>query len=161
MRYAAQENKHGFFVSKDEMKYFIGFLIFSGYHPSEHDYWSDDDVLGQPIVKNAMSKNAYLEIKSVIHVQDNTKAHENKAVKSFKTRPLLDKIIANLKKIVFSRKTFLKMGCAIVRYYGHHTLKQFIKGKPILFGYKLWALCGKDGYCYSFSLHAGKETEAQ
>ncbi|XP_035206798.1 piggyBac transposable element-derived protein 3-like [Stegodyphus dumicola] len=48
----------------------------------------------------------------------------------------------------------------IVRYYGHHTLKQFIKSKskPIRFGYKLWALCSNDGYCYNFALYCGKET---
>lgn len=43
----------------------------------------------------------------------------------------------------------------IVRY---HSLKQFIKSKPIRFGYKLWALCGNDGYCYNFTLYCGKES---
>ncbi|XP_035216951.1 piggyBac transposable element-derived protein 3-like [Stegodyphus dumicola] len=46
----------------------------------------------------------------------------------------------------------------IVRYYGHHTLKQFIKSKPIRFGHKFRALCGNDGYCYNFALYCGKET---
>ncbi|XP_044752231.1 piggyBac transposable element-derived protein 2-like [Coccinella septempunctata] len=100
MRYAAQKNKHNFSITKDEIKIFIGFLLFSGYHtlPSERDYWSDDDDLGQSIVKNALSRNAYLEIKSMIHVQDNTKAHENRADKSFKIRPLLDKMNENFQK---------------------------------------------------------------
>nr|CAH7739582.1 unnamed protein product [Callosobruchus chinensis] len=29
----------------------------------------------------------------------------------------------------------------MIRYYGHYPIKQFIKSKPIRFGYKLWALC--------------------
>lgn len=45
-----------------------------------------------------------------------------------------------------------------VRYYGHNSLKQFIHAKPIRFGYKLWAMCGDDGYCYNFSLYCGKYT---
>ncbi|KAF2888687.1 hypothetical protein ILUMI_17486 [Ignelater luminosus] len=46
----------------------------------------------------------------------------------------------------------------IVRYYGHHSLKPFMRSKPTRFGYKLWTMCGNDGYCYKFSLYCGKET---
>ena len=45
----------------------------------------------------------------------------------------------------------------IVRYYGHHSLKQIIKAKPIRFGYEFWAMCGNSGYCYKLSLFCGKE----
>ena len=31
-------------------------------------------------------------------------------------------------------------------YYGSHSSKMFIKGKPIRFGYKMWCLCESDGY---------------
>lgn len=73
IRYATtQKNKQGFTMTQDNIKIFIGFLIFSGYHslPSERDYWSEDEDLGVAIVRNAMSRNAYLELKSVIHFQD-------------------------------------------------------------------------------------------
>ena len=46
----------------------------------------------------------------------------------------------------------------IVRYYGHHLSKQFIRAKPIRFGYKLWAMCGESGYCFNFSLYCGKKS---
>ncbi|KAF2879122.1 hypothetical protein ILUMI_27052 [Ignelater luminosus] len=36
-------------------------------------------------------------------------------------------------------------------YFGRNNLEQFIKGKPIRFGYKLWALCGQSGYCYNLN----------
>ena len=50
----------------------------------------------------------------------------------------------------------------MVKYYGRNSLKQFIRGKPIRFGYKLWALCGSSGYCYNFNLYCGKqESETQ
>ncbi|GFY75586.1 uncharacterized protein TNIN_157531 [Trichonephila inaurata madagascariensis] len=45
----------------------------------------------------------------------------------------------------------------MIRYYGHHYFKQYIKGKPIRFGYKMWALCGNNGYCYNFDLYSSKE----
>jgi hypothetical protein len=55
-------------------------------HPhdvSERDYWSEDDDLRIQIVKDAMSRNKYLELKSVLHFNDNQKANENKGDKSF------------------------------------------------------------------------------
>jgi hypothetical protein len=33
----------------------------------------------------------------------------------------------------------------MIPYYGRHSTKQFIYGKPIRFGYKVWALCASDG----------------
>lgn len=46
----------------------------------------------------------------------------------------------------------------IVKYFGRHGLKQFIRGKPIRFGYKFWALCGSNGYCFKFDLYCGAQT---
>lgn len=158
LRYANQKNKHSFSISVDEIKIFLGFLIFSGYHtlPSERDYWSESEDLGIPLVRNAMSRNAYLEIKSLIHFQDNTKADQNKHDKSFKISPLIQMVNSNFSKWgVFQSN--LSIDEMIVRYYGHHPLKQFIRAKPIRFGYKLWAMCGNDGYCFNFSLYCGKD----
>lgn len=45
----------------------------------------------------------------------------------------------------------------IVRYNRHHSIKQFIRSKPIRFEYKLWAMCGSYQYCYKFALYCGKE----
>ncbi|KAJ8911933.1 hypothetical protein NQ315_016274, partial [Exocentrus adspersus] len=62
------------------------------------------------------------------------------------------------KKLKMSKaKENLSVDEMIVLYYGHHSLKQFIRAKPIRFGYKLWAMCGNDGYCFNFSLYCGKE----
>ena len=47
----------------------------------------------------------------------------------------------------------------MVPYYGHHSCKMFIKGKPIRFGYKIWTLCSSDGYPYVMKIFQGKETE--
>ena len=45
----------------------------------------------------------------------------------------------------------------MVRYYGHHYMKQFIRGKPVRFGFKQWAICcGEAGCCFHFELYEGK-----
>jgi hypothetical protein len=159
LRYAAeQKNKPTFSVEIEDIKIFIEFLIFSGYNrlPSERDYFSDAEDLGVQLVKDAMSRNRYLEVKSLLHLQDNSKANENKHDRAFKIRPLLDALNENFRKWGIFQK-YLSIDEMMVRYYGRHGLKHFIRGKTIRFGYKLWALCGDSGYCFNFSLYCGKE----
>ncbi|CAH2088127.1 unnamed protein product [Euphydryas editha] len=47
----------------------------------------------------------------------------------------------------------------MIPYYGKHYAKQFIRGKPIRFGYKNWALCTSPGYMVAFSVYTGKSSE--
>ncbi|KAF2884298.1 hypothetical protein ILUMI_21890 [Ignelater luminosus] len=117
----------------------------------------EDEDLEISLVRYAMSRNRYLELKSAFHVQDNFEAQNNKKDKSFKIRPLLDLVSRDFQKWVVFHE-YLSIDEMIARYYGQHSLKQFILSNPIRFGYKLWATCGNDGYCYKFSLYCGKET---
>ncbi|KAJ4425449.1 hypothetical protein ANN_28065 [Periplaneta americana] len=49
----------------------------------------------------------------------------------------------------------------MVRYYGRHPAKMFMRGKPIKFGYKIWCLCSSNGYLYNFSPYCGRtDTQA-
>ena len=38
-----------------------------------------------------------------------------------------------------------------------HCAKQYIKGKLVKFGYKLWMLCSSDGYPNNFEIYCGKD----
>ena len=38
-----------------------------------------------------------------------------------------------------------------------HSARQFIKNKLIRFGYKLWMLCGSNGFPYKFEIYCGKD----
>lgn len=44
-------------------------------------------------------------------------------------------------------------------YFGRHSCKMFILGKPIRFGYKLWCLCSSTGYLFSFIPYCGQSDE--
>ena len=160
VRYAcASKNISDFSFDPAELRVFLGLLLLSGYHklPSERHYWSEDDDLGLDIVKNAMSRNRYQKLKSLIHFNNNDLANDNRHDRGFKVRPLISMMNASFQQFgIFCEN--LSIDEMIVKYYGHHTLKQFIRGKPIRFGYKLWALCGSNGYCFNFDLYCGKET---
>ena len=70
-------------------------------------------------------------------------------------RPTIERF---LKFGVFSRN--LSIDEQMIQYYGQHFLKQFIREKPIWFGYKNWAMCcSSTGYCFYFDLYEGKLME--
>lgn len=133
-------------------------MILSGYHtlPQAKLYWSSDEDKGVPFVKNAMSRNRFLEIKQNIHLADND--HLDKEDKFAKVRPLIDQLNNNFLKFgVFKHQ--LSIDEQMVPYFGRHSAKMFIKGKPVRFGFKMWCLASSDGYLYKFMPYAGKSAE--
>ena len=44
----------------------------------------------------------------------------------------------------------------MVPYFGRHGAKQFLKGKPIRYGYKMWCMCEPSGYLIQFEPYQGK-----
>lgn len=158
VRYAAEnKNDHRFVLSAIEVKQFIGILLLSGYNsrPSERHYWSNSEDLGVDIVKQCMTRDRFLKIKQYLHFQNNNLADDNKGDKLFKVRPLFTLVTESFKKFGVFRKN-LSIDEMMVKYYGKHGMKQFMRGKPIRFGYKFWALCDDDGYCYNFDIYCGK-----
>ena len=49
---------------------------------------------------------------------------------------------------------------SMVAYFGCHSAKMFIRGKPICFVYKVWCLCESDGYPYPMQIYQGKQSNA-
>lgn len=41
-------------------------------------------------------------------------------------------------------------------YFGNHSCKQFIRGKPVRFGFKTWALCCEHGFPFYIDVYQGK-----
>ena len=45
----------------------------------------------------------------------------------------------------------------MIPYFGRHSCKQFIRGKSIRFGYKIWVLASNTGLRYRVAIYQGKE----
>ena len=45
----------------------------------------------------------------------------------------------------------------MVPYFGRHSCKMFLKGKPVRFGFKIWCLCSSKGYLFYSLPYAGQE----
>ena len=156
-RYARQQNDHTFRVSHDEMLSFIGIHLFSGYHilPRQRMYWEKSDDVHVSLVSNTMTRDRFEKIKKFLHMADNN--HINMTDKFAKIRPFLDKINNNLKQFGYFTKN-LSADEQMLPYYGRHSGKQYMRNKPVKFGYKLWALASSDGYPYHIIPYGGEYT---
>lgn len=160
LRYAQQKNNHSFKIAKEDVKIFIGFLLYTGYHqlPREKLYWCVDEDFDSSFVRNCMSRNRYYEIKKYLHLANNENIDMND--KMYKLRPIIEKLNAKFQQWGIFHK-HLSIDEAMVKYYGHHSSKQFIRGKPVRFGYKDWMLCSSTGYCYKFDIYCGAKQQLQ
>lgn len=115
------------------MQIFLGFLLFNVYHrlPREKLYWCADEDLSIPLVTKCISRNRYYEIKKYFHLANNERI--DRKDKMYKLRPLMDKLNERfLQWGIFHKK--LSIDEAMVKYFGHHSSKQFIRGNPARFG---------------------------
>lgn len=154
--YASQCNVP-FIVESHDIKRFIGFLFFTGYHklPEWKLYWSNDPSFGVEIIRNAFPRNRAEMIKRFIHLADNTKIDPTD--KFAKVRPMVD--LCNKRFIQFGVFAHnLSIDEEMIPYFGRHSCKMFIKGKPIRFGFKAWCLTSSNGYLYNIKLYGGSSS---
>ncbi|KAB0805150.1 hypothetical protein PPYR_02120, partial [Photinus pyralis] len=151
---------HNFRVTDDEIRLFIGLLLFTGYHrlPRERMYWSLDPDLAIPFVSSAISRNRFQEIKRYLHFADNSGIERND--KMYKVRPIMNILNNKFRQWGILHQN-LSIDEAMVKYFGHHSAKQFIRGKPVRFGYKEWMLCSSSGYCYAFDVYCGAKCNSK
>ena len=154
--YAVRDkNCKNFNVDGDEIRKFLGLLLISGYHnvPSENDYWSTSEDLEIPIFHKTMSRDTFRTLKRYMHIADNSNLAESKVAKVF---PLLE-MLRERCQVTGTFHEYLSIDESMIPYHGHHSAKQFIRNKPVRFGYKMWMLCSADGYPYNFELYCGKD----
>lgn len=157
--YANQNNRHNFQLDTVDLKKFIGVLILSGYHklPREDLYWSYDEDVGMEMVSKSMSRQRYRDIKRNLHLVNNNEGGTTRD-KMFKIRPLADVIMSKFLQWGVLHE-HISIDESMVKYFGHHPAKQFIRGKPVRFGFKNWVAASSTGYCYTFDFYCGKSEE--
>nr|XP_023012649.1 piggyBac transposable element-derived protein 3-like [Leptinotarsa decemlineata] len=154
--YSIQKNRPGD-ISLNEIKCFFGVLLLSGYHYFSRRslYWESNDDAGSKLVTSAISRNRFNFIMQNIHCNDNTIL--NVSDKFSKIRPLVEAL--NKRFITFAPvQECHSIDETMVPYFGRHGSKQFIKGKPIRWGYKLWTGTTSKGYIEWFEPYQGSTT---
>ena len=157
--YAHSKGETNFFVTKNEIKVFLGILMVSGLcpAPSRRLYWKIDSVCQNNFASNAMRRNRFEKIMQYFHFADNPTLNES-SDKYAKIRPLAKLLLTRFGQH-FQPEENLSHDEVMIEYFGRHGCKQCIRGKPFRFGYKVWCLNTSEGYLASFDLYQGKTYE--
>ncbi|KAJ8911109.1 hypothetical protein NQ315_003371 [Exocentrus adspersus] len=141
-------------VSLEEMKCYLGILILTGYNdlPGQRFYWDSDSDMRNHLVYNSMRRDRFLQISRFIHFADNN--NPDISDKIWKMRPLMDKVKSKFLEH-FQPEEHLCYDESMIKYFGKHSCKQFIRGKPVRFGYKMWCLNTTSGYLVNFEMYQG------
>ncbi|CAK1595638.1 unnamed protein product [Parnassius mnemosyne] len=116
-------------------------------------YWEKSSDTHFDVVYNAMSRDRFTRIMKNLRCCDNNVIRTD-SDKFAKLRPLFDL----LNKIFSDMAPFeqnYSIDEAMVPYYGGHSCKQFIRGKLIRWGYKLWVGATRLGYLFWFDPYQG------
>lgn len=152
-RYAAQKNIITE-ITANEIRCFIGVLILSGYVvlPRRYMYWEHREDTHNDKVADAISRDRFSHIMKIIHLCDNNDL--DKSDRFAKVRPLYDALNSRFLKFApFEHEHSIDE--AMVPYFGRHPTKQYIRNKPIRWGYKLWVGTLRLGYIVWFTPYQG------
>ena len=159
----SQQKGHVFTTTVEEMRAFFGMQIVMGYHalPCIRDYWSTDPTFGVYYIANIMPLKRFEELRAYLHFNDNDlmkprdHPHHDRA---FKIRPVLD----HFNKCFIAGMSATEEQAIdehMIKFKGHNILRQYVKGKPVQWGFKLWCRCdSKTGYLFQFDLYTGKKS---
>ncbi|KAI4455177.1 transposase is4 [Holotrichia oblita] len=157
-RYALFKNFSDPKVSKNEMKCFIVILIISGYVslPGKRYYWKSQGDMRNSTISEAMRRNRFFEIMKCLHCADNSNSDPNDRM--WKLRPYMEKLKLKFLQHYVPEKE-MNYDESMIKYYGKHSCKQFIRGKPIRFGYKMWCMNTVSGYFVNCEIYQGKSSK--
>lgn len=144
-------------ITGDEINLFFGILFLSSYNPIvDYDlYWSVSGDCENKMVKEAMSRDSFRNIKKCFHL-GSKEDREGEVPDRYKKVRFLISHMQNRFVDLFVPEQDLSHDEAMIKYFGKSGLKQSIRNKPIRFGFKAWCLCTVSGYVVVFDLYQGK-----
>ena len=152
--YATSMGRTGFKIDVPEMRVFLAILLISGYVKLSRRpmYWENSKDVHNEGVSSAMSRKRFCEIMRNLHLADNSRL--DKKDKFAKVRPLIDYINCQCQKHFIPEQT-ISIDESMIPYYGKHGSKQYIRGKQIKFGFKVWVAATPLGYVIQMDPYQG------
>lgn len=147
-------------ISPNTLRVSHALMYLTGYlTPSTRKmYWENREDTMNPFVKKAMSRNLFIDI--ITHTYFVDKVVPDAGDRFWKVRPLFDQLNETAKQYVkHPERVCVDEG--MIKYFGPHPLKQFLRGKPIRFGYKVWMLASPQGELLAVQPYAGASTNIQ
>ncbi|CAL4128409.1 unnamed protein product, partial [Meganyctiphanes norvegica] len=141
-------------VTPGEIQTLIGIHIEMGTvtYPQLRLYWGQ--TRRYDLIADAMTFNRFSNLRNNLHMVNNLDHDVNSTDKFWKVRPIMDKFLEVISKE--NVKPILCVNEQMIPFRGKLTLKQFVRGKPIPWGIKLFFLCSEGGMPYNFMAYQGK-----
>lgn len=159
-RYAHQKGRT-FETTNEEIMAFLGinYIMSINKLPSLEDYWSTDRCIGNEKIRNVMTRTRFQLILQNLHFNDNEK--DDKTDKTYKIKPIIDHLNNQFSKSLSNSPT-QSVDEHMCKFKGRSSMKQYIKNKPIKWGFKYWYRCdSKTGYLYEFELYRGRKESTE
>jgi hypothetical protein len=144
-------------ITNDSLRVSMAIMYVTGYlTPSNRKmFWEQREDCSNSFVKKAMSRNMFVDIIHHTYFVDTVIPDPDD--RFWKVRLLFNHLNKTAKEFVqHPERVCVDEG--MVKYFGPHPLKQFIRGKPIRFGYKLWILATPTGELLAVQPYAGSST---
>ena len=109
--------------------------------PSLEDYWSTDKCIRNDKIQNVMTRTRFQSILQNLHFPNND--NDNKTDKSYKIRPAIEHLNKVFAKSL-SNSPFQSVDKHMCKIEGRSSMNQYIKSKPIKWGFKYWYRCDSE-----------------
>jgi DNA excision repair protein ERCC-6 len=142
-------------IQESEVLVYIGICLLSGYAkvPDKEMYWERSADCHNEAVANAIRRDRFRLLHRFVHLADNSRIDDDRF---YKVRAFFDVLNSNFK--IFKDHAYYAIDEIMVPYFGKHGSKQYMHGKPIRYGYKLWAITSSDGYLIHAEPYCGSST---
>ena len=152
-RYATQKGCN-FETMEDEVKVFLG-INFISYHLWKTILVNRSKCIGNEKIQNVMTRTRFQSILQNLYFSNNY--NDDKTDKSYKIRL----VIEHLNKVfaeTLSNSAFQSIDGGMCKFKGRLCMKQYIKNKPMKWGFKYWYRCDSEaGYVYQLELYQGQK----
>ena len=109
-------------------------------------YWRVENLSGV-LFQNTIIQNRFCEILQNLHFSDNT--YDDKTDRGFKVRSVRDHLNKRFGEVLSNNKE--QINKHMVKFKERSDMKQYIKSKPIKWGFQIWFRCSsKTGYLYKW-----------
>lgn len=157
----AMQNGRQFVTDENEIRAFLGinYIMAINRLPTIEHYWSVDSFIGNAAIRDVMTRNRFKDILRNLHFSNNQTADlTDKANKVRQVMNHLNKAFA----AAMSNSSRQSVDEHMVKFKGKSSMKQYIKSKPIKWGFKFWFRCdSKSGYLYEFDLYLGRKESTE
>jgi DNA excision repair protein ERCC-6 len=146
-------------ITNNSLRTSMAVMFLTGYlTPSNRMlFWENRPDTVNMFVRRAISRNLFQIIKFTYFTD---RVIPDPADRFWKVRSLFPHLNQTAKKFE-QHPAAVSVDERMVKYFGPHPLKQFMRGKPVRFGYKVWILASPQGELLAVQPYAGASTNIE